>query len=526
MRAVIYARYSAGSGQTDLSIEGQVRECKKYIEVKGYDLQHIYADRHVSGLSTRGREEFMQLMADARAKQFDVVVCYDASRFARDRFDAVVYKTELRKKLGVSIEYATMNIEGPEGVLLEALMEGWNQYFSEELSRKTKRGMKEAASKGRAVGSRPPLGYRIDPETKLHIIDDVAAEAVREVFADFANGATMAACARKLNNQGYRTAQGKPFATPTIRYLLTNKKYVGVYADTPGLVPAIVTPDVFYAVQERVGSKRPKSNKQDYPLVGKLVCGCCGSLMTGTSGTGHKGERYYYYQCPKKCKNQKIRQDKLDQFVVECARSTLTEPETVKIIAHRLFTYQEKENRGEAKIEALGKSLAKTNQAIENLTAALAERPTSKALLDRLDKLEEQREELTVRLNAAPAHSIRFSEQAIADGLVGLLQPPESDNEKSSSKWILTSLVEKVILFREKVRIMYTTRDICEPGVSSETEELQREGDSISNKCLLGTAGTIKKEPCLFLGGQGSLIVDCERIVIEQQARRLSGAYR
>ena len=58
MKAVIYARYSAGSGQTELSIEGQLRECKKYIEKKGYTLGEVYADRHVSGLSTKGREEF------------------------------------------------------------------------------------------------------------------------------------------------------------------------------------------------------------------------------------------------------------------------------------------------------------------------------------------------------------------------------------------------------------------------------------------------------------------------------------
>ena len=47
-KAVIYARYSAGSGQTDQSIEGQVRECKAYIKKNNMQLAGIYADRHIT----------------------------------------------------------------------------------------------------------------------------------------------------------------------------------------------------------------------------------------------------------------------------------------------------------------------------------------------------------------------------------------------------------------------------------------------------------------------------------------------
>ncbi len=468
MRAVIYARYSPGSDQTELSIEGQVRECKRYIEQKGYDLQHIYADRHVTGLSTKNRDEFASLIADARARKFDIVICYDTARFARDKFDAVVYKHELREKLHIGIEYATMSVEGPEGRLLESIMEGWNQYFSEELSRKTKRGMTEAQLKGRAVGSHPPLGYRFD-ENKMHVIDESTAAAVREVFNDYAAGCTMAACARKLNAQGCRTAQGRPFGANSTKYLLTNKKYIGIYANTPGLIPPIVSPEVFYAVQKRFKSApRPKSISQGYPLVGKLVCGCCGTLMTGTSGTSRTKERYYYYQCPKKCENQRLRRDKLDDFVVRCARETLSAPETVKRIAARLFDYQKKENAKETKTETLRKSLNKVNRSIDNLTLAIAERPASAALLSKLDDLEQQREEIQVTLDAQPAEMPMLSEAAIAEALIGLLQPRDG---QSADTWIIRALVEKVTLFTDSVRVMYTTREI--DGIDPKPESLE-----------------------------------------------------
>lgn len=501
MRAVIYARYSAGSGQTELSIEGQLRECKKYIEKKGYTLGEVYADRHVSGLSTKGREEFKRLMDDAKAHKFDVVVCYDTSRFARDKFDAVVYKTELRKRLGIAIEWATMNVEGPEGVLLEAIMEGWNQYFSEELSRKTKRGMAEAASKGLSLGSRPPLGYTL--KDRRFVVDEAGAEAVREVFKAYTGGASFADCARMLNEQGFRTATGKPFNGSAVRYMLTNKKYLGIHGGASGVVPAIVDPEVFQAARDRIGERPPKSVKHDFALVGKLTCGCCGSRMTGTS-TLSKGRRYYYYKCSNKCAGQPVRQDKLDSFVAACAQEALSKPEMVKEVAARLFAYQKKENPLESKIEALGKSLKSLDMKIDNLTTALAERPASKALLTRLDDLEEQREQVQRAIEAEPEQEPCriLSEQAIADGLAGLLAPlSDPDRIQSQERWILDSLVEAVELTPDEVLITYATDSIVKRDQESQ----------VSKKVLIGTPDSTFFETMELYTAPGAVILSCSR---------------
>jgi len=41
--------------------------------------------------------------------------------------------------------------EGPEGIILEAVLEGMAEYYSAELSVKVKRGQKENALKGKAI---------------------------------------------------------------------------------------------------------------------------------------------------------------------------------------------------------------------------------------------------------------------------------------------------------------------------------------------------------------------------------------
>ena len=144
MNTVIYARYSAGPRQTDQSIEGQLRVCTDFCKQRGLTVIDTYCDRHISG-RTDERPEFQRLIADAKRKKFEAVVVYKTDRFARNKYDSAVYKRELKRN-GIQIFYAAEAIpDGPEGIILESLMEGLAEYYSAELAQKIKRGMHERA---------------------------------------------------------------------------------------------------------------------------------------------------------------------------------------------------------------------------------------------------------------------------------------------------------------------------------------------------------------------------------------------
>lgn len=85
MRAVIYARYSAGSRQNEQSIEGQIRVCAEYCKTKGLEIVGEYCDRHITG-KTDERPEFQKLIADSKLKKFEAVVVYRTDRFSRNNF--------------------------------------------------------------------------------------------------------------------------------------------------------------------------------------------------------------------------------------------------------------------------------------------------------------------------------------------------------------------------------------------------------------------------------------------------------
>ena len=187
MTAVIYARYSTDS-QREESIEGQIRECTAYAEKNGFTVVKHYIDRAVSA-KTDNRPQFQQMIKDSERGIFDVIIVWKLDRFARNRYDSARYKTQLKRN-GVKLVSATEVISaGPEGIILESVLEGYAEYYSADLSEKVVRGMTENALKGIYNGGTIPFGYMID-ETRHYQPDPLLAPYVEQTFQKYADGAT------------------------------------------------------------------------------------------------------------------------------------------------------------------------------------------------------------------------------------------------------------------------------------------------------------------------------------------------
>ena len=155
--AVIYARYSSDR-QTEQSIEGQVRVCNDFAERNGIVIVHSYIDRATTGTNDN-REQFQQMMKDSDKRAWDYVLVYKLDRFSRNKYEMAMHRKRLKDN-GIKILSAMENIpETPEGILLESLLEGMNQYYSEELSQKTRRGQRETRLKGLHCAGKLNYGY-------------------------------------------------------------------------------------------------------------------------------------------------------------------------------------------------------------------------------------------------------------------------------------------------------------------------------------------------------------------------------
>ena len=145
-----------------------------------------YIDRAMTATSDN-RPDFQRMIKDSYKRCFDMIIVWKLDSFSRDRYDSAHYK-HILKKNGVKVVSAKENIsDGPEGIILESMLEGMAEYYSAELSVKVKRGLKENALKAKVNGGQIPFGYYIDENQKL-AVDKTLAPIVLEVSAVKING--------------------------------------------------------------------------------------------------------------------------------------------------------------------------------------------------------------------------------------------------------------------------------------------------------------------------------------------------
>jgi hypothetical protein len=123
-RAIVYARYSSDH-QRDASIEDQIRECRAFIERQGWDYQHAYVDRALSGASTV-RPGYQLMLEGARERQFDIAVAESLDRLSRDLADvATLFKHLNPQQLRSSSAFSRTTSEvSPRGDR-QAAQPGW-----------------------------------------------------------------------------------------------------------------------------------------------------------------------------------------------------------------------------------------------------------------------------------------------------------------------------------------------------------------------------------------------------------------
>ena len=395
--AVIYARYSS-SGQREESIEGQLRECHEYAQKNGMTVIGEYIDKALTGRTDK-RPDFQRMLRDSERGVFQVVICWKMDRFARNRYDSAINKYKLKKN-GVRLAYAKELIpEGPEGIILESVMEGYAEYYSENLSQNVKRGFYDSALELKTLGQRV-LGLRKSPDDHWEI-DPATAPLVRRIFEEYAAGTPAKTIFTQLNDEGYHTSTGSQFNKNSIRRIVQNEKYIGVYEykdiRVENAIPAIVDKDLFERCQRMLSKhKHSPAAQRDtfFLLTTKLFCGHCGQPMVGDSGTSKTGTTYYYYTCKghraHKCNKMRVAQNWLEQLVIDNLLQLINSDEFITEVADRCMEYQAKEQDNSA-LHALEARQKEIDRSISNVMAAIEAGIITPSTKSRLIELESEK---------------------------------------------------------------------------------------------------------------------------------------
>ena len=464
MTAVIYARYSSDN-QREESIEGQIRECTAYAEKNGITIVKHYIDRAISA-KTDNRPQFQQMIKDSDKKLFDIVLVWKLDRFARNRYDSARYKTQLKKN-GVKLMSATEIIsEGPEGIILESVLEGYAEYYSADLAEKVVRGQTENILKGRCNGGRGTFGYTLDSERKFHI-DPLASPFVLESFTKYRDGLTMKEIRDWLNENGIKNPVGGEFTYNSVEHMLKNRRYIGElkFRDVvvPDAIPPIVPLELFDDVQEKIAKnkKAPARRKaeDDYLLTTKLHCGCCGALMFGESGTSRTGEVHRYYKCAtakkkKGCKKKTVRKQWLEDLVVNQTMQLVRDDAAMESIIAKVMELQDRENTN---LPLYEKQLRDAESGIQNMLNAIQAGILTSSTKERLEQLEETKRELEARIAEEKLAKPKIKEEFIRFWLMRFRKLDMSLKDQRQA--LVDTFINSIYLYDDKVLITFNYKE-------------------------------------------------------------------
>lgn len=331
-RVAGYARVSTDHDDQFTSYAAQVDYYTNYIKGRDdWEFVEVYTDEGITGTSTKHREGFKRMVADALDGKIDLIVTKSVSRFARNTVDSLTTIRQLKEK-GIEVYFEKENIwtfDG-KGELLLTIMSSLAQEESRSISENCTWGQRKRFADGKVtVPFNRFLGYDRGPDGNL-VVNREQAVIVQRIYAMFLQGMSYHGIAKQLTADGIPTPGGKDkWSISTIRSILSNEKYKGdallqksYTVDfltkktkiNEGEIPqyyveenheAIISPDVFAMVQREMTKRGRGKNYHSsvHAFSSQIRCGQCGCWYGSKVWHSNSKYRKTVWQCNHKFDN-------------------------------------------------------------------------------------------------------------------------------------------------------------------------------------------------------------------------------
>lgn len=416
---------------------------KQQWEVHFLDRKHkVYEDDGYSGYSLE-RPAFSQLLEDARAKKFDLILVYKLDRFSRRLRDILNVLDEF-DSLGVQFKSATEPYETTtsSGKLMLQQLGSFAEFERNRIIERVVPGMVRGVQAGHWQGARySPFGYSYDKLSKrLHIVKE-EAEIVKKIFQRYIAGESCQKIGGVFYEKKILSRSGGRFNSSLVLKILRNKIYIGKIVwnvhrydrkqktlkgfryikndpskiiEADGLHEPIIKEEIFYQAQRYLDRNRKgkfnRTKNREYPLSGTVTCAKCGAHYNGaTNVKNHRtGEKTPYYRCSSrasyniKCGNGDVRAEVLEGQVFDIL-DVLFSAESVSIERMRnLIADQCRDdatNEVSKEIEALKENLLGCTTKLSKLTDLhLADIISREILEEKSQKLRSEAGELRIKI--------------------------------------------------------------------------------------------------------------------------------
>jgi site-specific DNA recombinase len=393
-RIAIYCRVSTEDQAERATVQAQVDFLRRYSDLHGLTIVDEYVDDGYSGaIPLQDRPEGKRLLGDAAAGRFGAVVVYRLDRLGRS-LKVLLQAHDALEAHGVTLKSATEPFDTGTSIgrFVFQLLGSLAQLERETITERLTLGRDRLARDGRYTGGTIPLGYTLGPDRTLVPSSELTptglteAELVQAMFRRVLEGESAAEITRWLNAVGMprrarygagreaKASQAGVWTVARVADILHCTAYKGEWVlrsrhgEIVRQVPALVSPEVWGAVQERLRRNRQlsrKNAKEVYLLRGLIRCGNCGLSYVGH--VSDKGKRHY--RCagvcirvtndPRYCRGRLIDADWLEGVIWEDVRRFITHPgEALEEARQQLLARQRAQPEAEAQRQALLAELA------------------------------------------------------------------------------------------------------------------------------------------------------------------------
>ena len=493
----IYCRVSTEEqSENGYSIDEQERLLEEWCKKMGYVIYKCYSDRGISGKNIKDRPALKELLSDAKAGKFDMVISWKINRVSRKLEDVLKIVNLLEKNNITFKSYSEpFETDTPAGRMQFQMMALIGEFERGTIAQNVKMGMIAKAKSGNWCGGRV-LGYDLVPnnspeeekkgKNKLKI-NEKEAEIVRFIFNEYSKGKGYKAITNQINKLGYKTKKGNDFSVGSIRDILTNPVYIGEIRynvrqnwsekrrrninpnpiRVKGKHEAIIDRELWDKVQLILESKKGKPSRiydGEYPLTGILRCPKCGAGMvisrtTNTLADGSK-KRIAYYCCgnwknkgTSVCNSNTIRVDKANEYVFKKIEELVSNEAMIKAVvkninkerkdkvkpAKRLLSDIDKE------LEKLDKRKRKIFEAYEDDILTKEEFQTRKnELNEKIRILEEEKKPLLNTISEEVSEEIPY--EFIKDILMNFSKILNSSVSREQQKKLLHMIISEITM--------------------------------------------------------------------------------
>ena len=375
-QAALYARLSREDGDKSESdsIVNQRELIKEFLKAKPeIKLTSERVDDGYSGV-TFDRPALNAMLEDVKAGKINCIVVKDLSRFGRNYIEVGRYIRTLFPLL--EVRFIAIN-DGYDSAEEHNLANDYiipfkniiNDAYCADISKKIRSQFEIKRKKGDYIGPFTPFGYlkSLENKNKL-VVDDIAAEVVKNIFKNKITGMSCQSIADKLNSLGvlspleYKKSIGQNLKTKfkinlkakwsavAVKRILTDEIYIGVLLQGKTTTPnykikqkiikdksdweriensheAVISHEEFTLVSDLMNRDTYKT--EVYLFSGMLFCSKCGYNLIRKVSTVNS-VKYTSHACIKNHKNNnkragcsgvRIKEDTLFQSIIAVVKS-------------------------------------------------------------------------------------------------------------------------------------------------------------------------------------------------------------